>query len=105
MAALSLRSVQSGTQTLQVNVDSKRVVDQSCGDYGQTCKHYVLEIVTSAVAYDIEVPSGAYDRVQEGHCYRITYFPITGLFADPSAQYQRIDTVSKIETSDPSGCE
>ena len=104
MAALSLLSARSATQTVPVTVDKKRVVEETCGDFGQTCNRYVLESVTASVAYDFSVPAEAFEATQEGGCYEITYFPPTGMFADPSARYQRIENVANIVRVDPVTC-
>lgn len=104
MAALSLLSARSGTQTVPVTLDKKRVVEETCGDYGQTCKRYVLESVTASVAYDFSVPARAFEATDEGACYEITYYTPKGPFSDASSQYQRIENVIEIVRADPAAC-
>lgn len=104
VAVVALASASTGTRTVSVILDDKRVVQDNCGDYGQTCERYVLEATTSAVAYDFNVPRAAYDQAQVDACYQFTYYPNRGLFSSETAQYQQINNVARIETADPSSC-
>ncbi len=104
-AAVTAASVSSGTQTVAVNLDNKRIVEDNCGDNGQTCSRYVLEATTSTTAYDFNVPADAYDKAQVNTCYKFTYYPNKGLFSSETAAYQQINNVIRIETADPSSCQ
>ncbi len=103
-AGLTLTSAASPTQSVALNLDNKRVVEDNCGDNGETCKRYVLEATTSTAAYDFNVPQEAYDKAQVDTCYQFTYYANKGLFGSGSASYQQISNVARIETADPSRC-
>jgi hypothetical protein len=102
-ALFVLASMSGGSKTLTVQFDNKTIAQDNCGDNGETCARYVLSATTSANAYDFDVPPSAYDRAKLGVCYKITYYPSTGLYSQGS--YQRIDNITRIETADPSACQ
>jgi hypothetical protein len=104
MASLTFRAVSGRAQSISLSVDNKRVVEQSCGDNGETCPHYVLEATTSEAAYDFDVPQKAYDAIEVDQCYSFTFYPSGGLFASDESSYHSISSVTRIETADPSAC-
>jgi hypothetical protein len=95
-------SLLKGSRTLTLQLGSKNVAEQSCGDNGETCPQYVLSATTGGVAYDFDVPQSAYDAAQLNVCYTITYYPRSGFAA--GGAYQTIDSVTRIETADPTQC-
>ena len=103
-ALFTLGSMLGGTRTITLQLNDKTIAQQSCGDEGETCPHYILSATTSANAYDFDVPEQAYDKARVKVCYQITYYQNKGLFSTPSS-YQQIDSVSRIETADPSACQ
>lgn len=105
VAGITLTSASSGTETVALHLDNKRVVQDTCGDNGETCPRYVLESTTSSTAYDFNVPQDAYLKAQVDSCYRFTYYPNKGLLANSNPSFQQIDHVARIETADPSACQ
>jgi hypothetical protein len=101
---LTLASLSSSAQSVSLQLDNKRVVEDNCGDNGQTCTRYVLEAATSAMAYEFSVPRSAYDQAQVNTCYKITYYPSRSLLPASAGTYQQISSVTRIETADPSTC-
>lgn len=89
-AAITLTAASGGTQSVSVSLDNKSIVEDNCGDNGQTCSRYVLEATTSTTAYEFDVAPEVYNKAQVGTCYRFTYFPNKGLFAGDKAAYQQI---------------
>ena len=104
-AAVTLTAAVSAAQTVALNLDSKQVVTDNCGDNGSTCTRYVLDATTSTTAYDFNVPEAAYEKAQVDNCYRFTYYANNGLFGINPDSYQRINNVARIETVDPSTCQ
>ena len=104
MAVVTLASASAGTRVVSLTLDNKRLAEYNCGNNGETCERYVLEVTTSQVAYDFSVPKAAYDQAQVGVCYQFTYYPNQGLFSSVTAPYEMIDRVARIETADPSTC-
>jgi hypothetical protein len=105
VAIITYNSASSGTTMVALKLDDKRIVEESCGDNGETCPRYVLESTTSTTAYDFNVPQDAYDKAQVNTCYDFTYFPNKGLFSSDNASYQVIDHIALIETADPTSCQ
>jgi hypothetical protein len=108
LAAFTLVSIQSGTQTVAVRLNDKRIVSENCGQNGEsTCNRFVLETSAGAVPYDFDVASDAYNLAQVNTCYRITYYASGGLFSsaatDPNA-YHRIDAIARIEVAGDTDC-
>src|ERR1700690_1226477 len=62
VAVITLISVSRGTSKVALYLDDKRIVEDNCGDNGETCARYVLESSTSAVAYEFDVPQDVYDK-------------------------------------------
>lgn len=102
----TLLGMLTGTKTATVLVNDKTVAHDNCGDNGQTCDRYVLETSGGQKSYDFTVEKRAFDDVQQGGCYEISYYPATGLFAnnDPSALYVASDHVSRIVQADAASC-
>jgi hypothetical protein len=88
-------------------LDKKQVVQQSCGDNGDTCEHNQLSMQdSSGKDYEFQVPQKAYDATQENQCYTVTYYPNKGLAnmngTDPGYIYS--EYVTEIASLDRSAC-
>jgi hypothetical protein len=103
-SAVTFLSASNGVQTITANLDKKTIAYDNCGDNGETCARYVLETSSGTNAYDFNVPQDAYDKAQENTCYKFTYYPNKGLFANNSGTYQQINSVARIETANPTTC-
>jgi hypothetical protein len=104
-AAITMVSITTGVQTVSAQLNTKSIAEDNCGDNGETCTRYVLETMSSATAYDFNVPQDAYDKAQVNTCYKFFYYPGKGLFSNDASSYQQINNVSRIEVADPSGCQ
>ncbi len=104
-AAFAFLSASSGVQTVTANLDRKTIAQDNCGDNGETCARYVLETSTGANSYDFNVPQDAYDKAQVNTCYKFSYYPNKGLFANNTGSYQQINNIARIETADPISCQ
>jgi hypothetical protein len=104
-AAITMISITTGVQTVSAQLNTKTIAEDNCGDNGETCTRYVLETMSSATAYDFNVPQAAYDKAQVNTCYKFFYYPGKGLFSNDTNSYQQINNVSRIEVADPSGCQ
>jgi hypothetical protein len=105
VAVITLISASSGTMKVALNLDDKRIVEDNCGDNGETCARYVLESTTSAAAYEFDVPQYVYEKAKVHTCYDFTYYPIKGLFSNDTTSFQQIDHIALIETVDPASCQ
>ena len=105
MTVLTIASKSSGAQTISAVLARKQIAQDTCGDSGETCSRYVLEVTTTTTAYDFNVPKDAYDQAAAGTCYRFTYYPNKGLFTSNTASYQQINNLARIETADPVTCQ
>jgi hypothetical protein len=105
VAVITLISVSSGTSKISLNLDNKRIVEDNCGDNGETCARYVLESTTSAAAYEFDVPRYVYEKVKVHTCYEFTYYPNKGLFSNDATSFQQIDHIALIETADTASCQ
>ncbi len=105
VAVITLISVSSGTSKIALNLDNKRIVEDNCGDNGETCARYVLESTTSAAAYEFNVPRNVYEKAKVHTCYEFTYYPNKGLFSNDAMSFQQIDNIASIETADPASCQ
>ncbi len=105
VALIILMSVSGGTRKVTLNLDDKRIVEDNCGDNGETCARYVLESTTSAAAYEFDVPQDAYEKAEVHTCYDFTYYPNKGLFSNDATSFQQIDHIALIETADPAACQ
>jgi len=105
VAIITFTSVSNATCTVTLNLDNKRVVEDNCGDNGETCARYVLESTTSTSAYEFDVSQDAYDKAQVNTCYNFTYYPNKGLFSSDASSFQQIDKIAMIETADPGACQ
>ena len=96
----------TSTQTATVLVKRKSIATDNCGDNGETCRRFLLETGAGNISYDFTVPQGAYQRVQQGGCYQVTYYPNKGLFATDYGTDQYVATayVTKIVQADPGSC-
>jgi hypothetical protein len=103
-AAITLLSLSSETRVVVLNLDSKRIVEDSCGDTGETCARYVLESTTGTTAYEFDVSVDVYNKAQVNACYNISYYPQKGLFASDASAYQQIDQIALIKTTDHASC-
>jgi hypothetical protein len=104
-AVFTFASATGSTKSILLNLESKRIAEDNCGDNGETCRRYVLEATTSTTAYDFNVPQEAYDRAQVNTCYQFTYYPNKGLFSNNTASYQQVNNVASIETAESSRCQ
>ncbi len=102
----TLVSMFTGAKTATVLLNQKTVAQDNCGDNGQTCTRYVLETSGGPKSYDFTVEKRAFDDVQEGGCYEISYFPKQGLFANDYGTdlYVASDHVSRIVQAEPAAC-
>jgi hypothetical protein len=100
-------SMLTGTKTATVLLAQKTAAQDNCGDNGSTCTRYVLEATTGQHSYDFTVEQKAFDATQEGGCYRVTYYPNTGLFAanESSDLYLAVAHVTRIEQMQPGDCQ
>jgi hypothetical protein len=105
VAIITFASITSATSTVSLNLDDKRVVEDNCGDNGETCSRYVLESTTSIRAYEFDVTQDAYDKAQVNTCYNFTYYPNKGLFSNDTSSFQQIDRIAQIESTDPVACQ
>jgi len=105
VAVITLISVSSGTRKVALNLDDKRIVEDNCGDNGETCARYVLKSTTSATAYEFHVPKDVFEKAKVHTCYNFTYYPNRGLFSNDATSFQQIDHIAWIETADPAECQ
>jgi len=103
-AGITLSSITGSTQSVSVNLADKRIVEDNCGDSGETCARYVLETTKNGQAFDFDVPQDAYNKAQVNTCYKFTYYPNKGLFANETQSYQLINNIAQIDTADPATC-
>jgi hypothetical protein len=103
VALITLGTVVGGSQTMAVRFDNKSVAQDSCGDNGETCARYVLSATTRAGAVDFDVPQAAYEQAQLHVCYNISFYGNKG--GSSPGSYQLINSVTRIETADPSACQ
>ena len=91
-------SMTTGSKTVTVQVNSKEATGANCVS-GGTC--YVLEAQSNSRYIDLVVSKEAYNKIQINSCYLITFYSGDGLFgrSDDGSSYDRIDTVTKIETA------
>ena len=104
VAGITLTSISSQPRAVVLKVDNKEIVEDNCGDNGETCTRYVLESTNSTTAFDFNVTRDAYDKVDLNACYKFTYYPNHGLFSSGAASYQSIDTITSIESVDQASC-
>ncbi len=104
-AGFTFASVSNGAQVVTANLNNKTIAEDNCGDNGGTCKRFVLETTENATVYDFNVPQDAYEVAQINTCYKFTYYPNSGLFAQDTNSYRQINYVSRIETADPAACQ
>lgn len=105
VAVISLASVSGGTKMVTLKLDNKRIVEDNCGDNGETCARYALESTTSTTAYEFDVSQDVYNKVQVDTCYSFSYFPGKGLFSSDTSSFQQIDRIALIESTDPASCQ
>ena len=105
VAVISLASISSGTKIVTLKLDNKRIVEDNCGDNGETCARYALESTTSTTAYEFDVSQDTYNKMQVNICYRFSYFPNKGLFSGEPSSFQQIDRIALIESTDPASCQ
>ena len=105
VAVITLISVSGGTRKVTLNLDDKRIVEDNCGDNGETCACYMLESTTSATAYEFDVPQDVYEKAEVHTCYDFTYYPNKGLFSNDATSFQQINHIALIETADPAACQ
>ncbi len=103
-AGITISSITGSTQTVSANLEDKRIAEDNCGDNGETCARYVLETTKNGQAYDFVVPQDAFNKAQLNTCYKFTYYPSKGLFANDTQSYQLINNTAQIETADPASC-
>ena len=104
---IAYRSLSSGAVTVAARVNDKHIRQVSCGQDGDsTCTRYILETTSGDTNYDFFVTSQAYDPVQPGTCYQVSFYrsksPLNAT-ADTAA-YQSIGAISRIEVADPAAC-
>lgn len=103
-------TVQNGDATVAVRVNEKNEVVSNCGDNG-TCTSYLLETQAGQKFYDFTVAHKAYEKVEVGQCYQVTYYPDRSLFGDMfqeqdiSQSYEASSTITRIELVDSSVCQ
>jgi len=107
LAGVTLFSFTSGARTVVLRLDNKSIVNDSCGENGETCTRYVLSSTTNTDAYDFDVPQGVYQSVKLQGCYQFTYYPQRGLFGlgSNTSSYQHIDNITRIAVADPTACQ
>ena len=95
---LVYNSMTTGSKAMTVQVNAKQSSGENCVS-GGIC--YVLETQSNSRSVELVVGKEAYDKVQIDSCYLVTYFSGDGLFgrSDDGSSYDRIDTVTKIETA------
>ncbi len=93
---------QSGSQSVVVQVNEKKVVESNCDNPGNTCTSYLLETQAGAKYYDFTVAKEAFDKVEQDKCYQFTYYPSKSLFGkylqeqDYSNGYESASAVTQI---------
>jgi len=104
-AALAFTSISSGTQTVAVRVNDKNI-GTSTSDNGGSSADYILSATTGLVSYDLIVTPKTYELAQINSCYQVTYYKYKSLIdsTPDTDMYHRIQTISRIETADPSAC-
>lgn len=103
----TLLSMNSNAQHVSLLLDKKQVVQESCGDNGETCEHPQISMQdASGKDYEFRVAQKAYDATQENQCYAVTYYPNKGLanMNGTDAGYVYSEYVTKIELLDRSAC-
>ena len=107
LAATTIYSLSSSTQTIALVLNDKTIAADTCGDNGETCNHYVLSATTNTNAYDFDVPYDVYNTVQLNTCYQFTYYPNTGFLGlrPNTSSYHQIDNITKIAVADPATCQ
>jgi hypothetical protein len=88
----------TGSKTMTVQVNAKHSSNENCVG-GGSC--YILETQSNSRSVDMEVAQEAYQKVQINSCYLVTFFSGDGLFgrSDDGTSYDKIDTVTKMETA------
>jgi len=105
LTAFVFRQMTASAQTVAVIAQDKNVVTRSCGE-DDTCTDYILETSGRLKTYDFDVPERAYEQVQAGTCYYVTYFRASGLFGGSGANdsHEATSHVTRIEVADTSAC-
>jgi hypothetical protein len=88
-------------------LDKKQVVQESCGNEGDTCEHNQLSMHDSTGKdYEFRVPQKAYDATEENQCYAVTYYPNKGLknMNGTDSGYIYSEYVTEIASLDRSAC-
>ena len=66
----------AGAETLNARLARKRIVQQSDSNNTSTINVYRLEFGATT---QFDVPQEAYDKMTQGTCYQVTYYPQKGL--------------------------
>jgi len=98
---------QSGSTSVIVHINEKKVVESNCDNSGNTCTSYLLETNAGSKYYDFTVAKDAFDLVEADKCYEFTYYPSKSLFGkylrgeeDYSDVYETASGVTRIALAD-----
>jgi hypothetical protein len=101
-------TITTGAQTATVLLNDKLEARDNCGD-GGTCIRYVLETTSGPKSIDFTVEKRAYEAVQIGGCYEMTYYPTQGLLSlfprEGNGLYESISYVTGIKQVGSGACE
>ena len=110
MGALALGytalTITTGAKTATVLVNDKTEAHDNCGDNGSTCIRYLVETTSGPKSIDFTVEKRAYEAVQVGNCYEVTYYPSQGLFPREGGDlYESISYVTGIKQLGSGACQ
>jgi hypothetical protein len=95
---VTYNAMTTGSKTMTVQVNAKHSANDCVND--GIC--YVLESQTNSRSVDLMISDAkAYSKIQINSCYLVKYYSGDGLFgrSDDGTSYDKIDTVTQIETA------
>jgi hypothetical protein len=101
-------TIMTGAQTATVLLNDKFEARDNCNE-GRTCIRYVLETTSGPKSIDFTVEKRAFEAVQIGGCYEMTYYPSQGLRnlfpSEGNGMYLSISYVTGIKQVGSGACQ